>query len=116
MKKHMNRLRERVYAYVIQFTKKLLTKTLPAKYKAFRDLFSKAKGLEALPEHKPWDHYIPLQDRKQPTFRPVYSCSEKELQALHEYLDENLAKGFIHESTLPAGYPILFVPKKNSKL
>ena len=64
MKKHMNRLRERVYACVIRSTKKLLTKTLPAKYKAFRDLFSKAKGPEALPEHKPWDHHIPLQDGK----------------------------------------------------
>jgi len=46
----------------------------------------------------------------------VYSCSEKELQALREYLDENLAKGFIRESSSPAGYPILFVPKKNGKL
>ena len=46
----------------------------------------------------------------------MYSCSEKELQALREYLDENLAKGFIRESSSPAGYPILFVPKKNGKL
>ena len=49
-------------------------------------------------------------------FRPVYSCSEKEFKALHEYLDENLTKGFIRESSSPAGYPILFVPKKNRKL
>src|SRR5437764_13191104 len=79
-------------------------------------LFSKIKGPEALPKHQPWDHTIPLQEGKQPTFRPVYSCSEKELEALRDYLDENLAKGFIRESSSPAGYPILFVPKKNGKL
>ena len=91
-------------------------KTLLAKYKAFIDLFSKTKEPEALPEHKPWDYHISLQDRKQPTFGLIYSCSEKELQALCEYLDENLAKGFIRESSSPAGYPILFIPKKNGKL
>ena len=69
-----------------------------------------------LPKHQPWDYTILLQEGKQPTFGPVYSCSEKELQALHKYLDENLAKGFIRESSSPAGYPILFVPKKNGKL
>ena len=89
---------------------------LPEKYQQFEKLFSKDKGPEALPKHQPWDHQIPLQEGKQPTFEPVYSCSEKELQALREYLDENLAKGFIHESSSPAGYPILFVPKKNGKL
>ena len=49
-------------------------------------------------------------------FRLVYSCLEKELEVLRDYLDENLTKGFIQESSSPAGYPILFIPKKNGKL
>ena len=79
-------------------------------------LFSKIKGPEALPKHQLWDHTIPLQEGKQPTFRPVYSCLEKELETLCEYLDENLIKEFIQESSSPIKYPILFIPKKNGKL
>ena len=41
---------------------------------------------------------------------------EKELGVLREYLDKNLKKGFIRQSESPAGFPILFVPKKDSKL
>ncbi|KAL0934971.1 reverse transcriptase domain protein [Colletotrichum truncatum] len=38
------------------------------------------------------------------------------MEALDAYLKENLQKGYIRPSTSPAGYPILFVPKKNGKL
>jgi hypothetical protein len=42
--------------------------------------------------------------------------SEKELQVLREYINENLKKRYIRFSTLPARYPVLFVPKSNGKL
>jgi hypothetical protein len=42
--------------------------------------------------------------------------SEKELQVLREYINENLKKGYIQLSTLLARYPVLFVPKLNGKL
>jgi len=41
---------------------------------------------------------------------------EPELQALRDYLTENLAKGFIQHSKSPAGAPILFVKKKDGSL
>jgi len=115
MKKEMKRRRSRVFACIIQPAKTII-QTIPEKYRQFKSLFDKAKGPEALPKHKPWDHEIPIQEGKQPTFGPVYSCSEKELAMLREYLEENLAKGSIRESCSSAGYPILFVPKKNRKL
>jgi hypothetical protein len=34
---------------------------------------------------------------------------------LREYLDENLAKGFIRESALPIIVSIFFIPKKEDK-
>jgi hypothetical protein len=42
--------------------------------------------------------------------------SKKELQELKAYIDKNIKKGFIRPSELPAGYPVMFVPKKNRKL
>ena len=42
--------------------------------------------------------------------------SAEKLEALRQYLDENTKKGFIRESQSEAGYPILFVPKKDGSL
>ena len=69
----------------------------------------------ALPEHRPWDHEIPLEPGKQPRFGPLYSLNEKELQAVREFLAKSLRKGYIRPSESPAGYPILMVPKKDGK-
>jgi hypothetical protein len=69
-----------------------------------------------LPEHTKWDHEIPLKPETQPKFNKIYGLNEEQLKALREYLEENLRKGYIRPSTSPAGYPILFVPKKNGKL
>ncbi|KAH8172320.1 reverse transcriptase (RNA-dependent DNA polymerase) domain-containing protein [Sarocladium implicatum] len=51
----------------------------------------------------------------EPKFHKVYALSPDKQQALKEYLEENLAKGYIRPSKSPAGYPILFIPKKNGK-
>jgi DNA-directed RNA polymerase specialized sigma54-like protein len=42
--------------------------------------------------------------------------SAKELQELDKYLKENLAKGFIRELESSAGFPILFVRKKDGSM
>ena len=88
---------------------------LPSEYKEYQEMFEET-AIATLLEHQEWDHKIPLEDRKKPTHSPIYALSAKELEALRDYLDKNLAKGFIRPSTSLAGYPILFVPKKNSKL
>lgn len=51
-----------------------------------------------------------------PPFGPIYILSATELAELRRYLSEALAKGWIQESTSPAGSPILFVPKKDGAL
>lgn len=79
----------------------------------FEKLFSNEQGIEALPEHQPWDHEIPLVEGGTPPFRPIIPLPESKLKALKEYLDDALKKGFIRESTSPAGAPIFFVPKKD---
>ena len=49
-------------------------------------------------------------------FFKVYHTNEKQDAELKRYLEENLKIGHIRPSTSPAGYPVLFVPKKNRKL
>ena len=53
---------------------------------------------------------------KTPTALPIYSLSERELETLRKYIEENLAKGYIRPSKSLVRFPILFVPKKDGKL
>lgn len=92
-----------------------LTTLLPSTYHSFFDVFSKAKA-DTLPPHRLYDHRINVQDNAHPPFGPIYSLSAAELKALREYLDKNLAKGFIRPSESSAGAPILFVKKKDGSL
>ena len=86
--------------------------TISRDYLEFYEMF-KEEADEKLSEHRDWDHKIPIEEGKKPTYRPIYDISETKLKALKKYLDKNLKKGFIQPSTSPAGYPILFVPKKD---
>jgi RNase H-like domain found in reverse transcriptase/Reverse transcriptase (RNA-dependent DNA polymerase)/Integrase zinc binding domain/Chromo (CHRromatin Organisation MOdifier) domain/Retroviral aspartyl protease len=88
---------------------------LPEKYAEYSKVFSKAQA-DQLPPHRPYDHAIPVTEGATVPFGPVYNLSQTELKALHEYIKENLAKGFIRRSESPAGAPILFVKKKDGSL
>ena len=46
----------------------------------------------------------------------MYSLSQSELQALREFINENLYTGFIWSASSPHGAPILFVCKKDGSL
>ena len=89
---------------------------IPEDYQQYKELFREELDARALPKHQPWDMEIELEPGREPTSGPIYSLSEKELRVLREYIDENLKKGFIRESKSPAGYPILFAPKKDGSL
>ena len=69
-----------------------------------------------MPPHREVDHAIDIQPGKEPPYGPIYPLAPAELKVLREYLEASLAKGFIRESTSPAGSPILFVPKKDGTL
>ena len=91
------------------------TPTLPSAYADFAPLFQDREP-GTLPPNRPFDHAIPLEPDSTIPFGPLYNLSEKELEALREYIDDNLKKGFIRRSESPAGAPVLFVPKKDGKL
>ncbi|CAD6970757.1 unnamed protein product, partial [Tilletia controversa] len=83
---------------------------LPEPYHDYVDVFRKSSA-DLLPDHRSYDHKIPMQPNTTPPFGPIYSLSEGEHQELRNYLKENLDKGFIRPSSSPAGAPVLFVPK-----
>ena len=91
-----------------------LREQLPERYHRFLELFEPSTA-KKLPVRSRWDHAIDLEPGKEPPWGPVYSCSEKELSALREYLDEYLASGKIRLSKSSAGAPILFVPKPDGR-
>jgi len=79
------------------------------------EVFSKSKA-EALPEHRPYDISLPLKEGAIPPFGPLYNLSAKEMEVLHEWLEEQLTLGHIRTSSSAAASPILFVKKKDGTL
>ena len=90
-------------------------RNVPQIYRKYKQLY--AEELETgLPEHSQWDHGIYLTEGTSTTFQKIYNLSQKELETLRDYINENLRKGYIRPSKSEAGYPVMFVPKKNGKL
>jgi len=74
------------------------------------------KEEDKLSPHREYEISIDLIPGGQLYYGPIYSLTVVEMQALREYLKENLAKGFIRKSKSPAGAPILFVIKQDGTL
>ena len=111
-----NESKKALRIYVIaKEPKPVRSERIPEEYRRYGKLFS--DELETgLPEHSRWDHEIPLKPGSEPRFHKIYPLNEEKTKALDEYLAENERKGYIRPSTSSAGFPILFVPKKNGKL
>ena len=88
---------------------------LPKGFHEFKNIFSK-KVATNLPWHRACDHKIDLEPGTTPPLGPIYSLSIYEQEALKDYVDKNLAKGYIRPSKAPCGAPILFIWKKSGRL
>ncbi|KAI1855989.1 uncharacterized protein JN550_013918, partial [Neoarthrinium moseri] len=97
---------------IIKESKAKVNIAIPEEYQDYADLFS-GELKTGLPQHTQFDHEIPLKEGGKTHFIPTYRLRPEHEEALKEYLDENLRKGYIRPSTSEAGYPILFVPKKS---
>jgi len=89
--------------------------TIPPEYHEFADLFSK-KEADKLPAHRSYNHAIPLESGKAPSFGPIYKLSPAELMVVRIYITENLRKGFIHDSQSPCRARIFFAKKADGTL
>ena len=79
-----------------------LASSLPDSLKDYLDVFS-ASNTKRLAPHRDIDLAIELQPGKEPPYGPIYPLSQTKLAALRDFLEENLAKGFIRESKSLAG-------------
>ncbi|KAG5721963.1 hypothetical protein E4T56_gene18482 [Termitomyces sp. T112] len=93
----------------------ILSKVVPPEYHEFADMFSEGSAKE-LPPHCSYNYKINLKEGTSPPFGKIYNMSKIELQALKEYLDDMLSKGFICLSISAAGTPVLFAKKKDGSL
>ncbi|KAG5719441.1 hypothetical protein E4T56_gene20638 [Termitomyces sp. T112] len=93
----------------------ILSKVVPPEYHEFADMFSEGSAKE-FPLHHSYDYKIDLEEGTSPPFGKIYNMSKIELQALKEYLDDMLGKGFICPSISAASAPVLFAKKKDGLL
>ncbi|CAJ0963802.1 unnamed protein product [Ranitomeya imitator] len=89
--------------------------SLPKHYWPYADVFSK-RAAETLPPHRPYDCPIDLLPGAEPPRGRVYPLSLPETEAMSQYIQENLARGFIRKSVSPAGAGFFFVEKKTGDL
>ena len=93
-----------------------LEEIVPEQYHEFLPLFNKVLA-DRLPPHRPGiDHEVRLKDGETPTWGPLYSMSRAELVVLKDWLEENMSKGFIRQSSSPFAAPVLFAKKPGGGL
>ncbi|KAF5339905.1 hypothetical protein D9758_015029 [Tetrapyrgos nigripes] len=93
-----------------------LSPYVPLHYRKWLDSVFKISDFDGLPEHRPHDIDIELEDGKSPPFYRMYRLSEQEKQATAEYVHNNLRRGHIRSSSSSAGAPILFIRKKTGEI
>ena len=90
--------------------------TLPEKFKHHMALFSDEEANKFPPTHGDGDHKIVLMDTAPTRFNcKVYPLSRDEQKAEDQFINKNLAKGYITPLDSPYGFSAFMVPKKDSK-
>ncbi|KAH9244802.1 hypothetical protein BASA81_017761 [Batrachochytrium salamandrivorans] len=84
----------------------------PEIYKEFSSVFSESKA-EILPLHRSFDCTINLSSSAEPSYGRIYQLTREEDKVMQEWIAENLAKGFIRNSSSPYGAPCFFVKQKD---
>ncbi|XP_077137060.1 uncharacterized protein LOC143794136 [Ranitomeya variabilis] len=96
---------------------------LPSPYWSYADVFNKREA-ENLPPHRSYDCPVELLPGRSPPRGRIYPLSAAETKSMSEYIQENLAKGFIRKSSSPAGagitiknrYPLPLIPELFDRL
>ncbi len=97
-------------------TKKTFEQMVPTQYHRHRRVFNE-EASHRFPPKRPWDHAIDLlPDAPKTLDCKVYPLAVTEGDALTEFLNEQLQKGYIRPSKSPYASPFFFIKKKDGKL
>ena len=88
---------------------------LPPEYTDYADVFSE-EDAAAFPQSTRAKHTTSTTGGAEVPYRPTHPWSQGELVVLRKYIDEYMARGWIHPSESPAGAPILLIDKKDGGL
>jgi hypothetical protein len=100
----------------IQAGEQQIDAELPKEYQDFTRLFSDEVA-DRFPLSREWDDAIDLKPGAPDTLDcKVYPMTRDEDTALEKFLNEMVAKGYIHPSKSPYASPFFFVKKKDGKL
>ncbi len=69
-----------------------------------------------LPTRKPYDHAIDLKPDFKPVIQKPFRLDQKQNEAVRQFIQENLDKGFIRPSHSSQTSALFFVPKEDGKL
>jgi hypothetical protein len=95
---------------------KPLEEVIPQEYHEFLPLFSKVLADRLPPHRSNIDHEVCLWEGETPSWGPLYKMSRDELVVMREWLEENMTKGFIRQSSSPYATPCLFAQKPDGGL
>ncbi|KAH6581153.1 hypothetical protein BASA61_009225 [Batrachochytrium salamandrivorans] len=79
----------------------------------FSSVFSESQA-DILPSHRSFDCTINLSSSAEPSYGRIYQLTREEDKVMQEWIAENLAKGFIRNSSSPYGAPLLFSLSKRT--
>jgi len=89
-------------------------KLVPEQFHKWIKVFDK-KQSERMPIRKIWDHAIDMKEGFVLRKGKVYPLSREEREEVHEFIQEQLRKGYIRPSKLPQMASVFFVGKNDSK-
>ena len=100
----------------IQALPKQRTVNIPNVYQPFASVFSEEES-QRFPPSCPWDHAIKLKpEAPDHLCCKVYPMTREEDQALNNFINKQLLKGYISPSKSPYVLSFFFIKKKDGKL
>jgi hypothetical protein len=90
-----------------------IPRPVPSEFHEYLDVFYNEKS-SRFPNSTSWDHRIELKEGFQPKLFKIYPLTPEEDAMAKEFVDDNLAKNFIHPSKSPMASPFFLVHKKGT--
>ncbi len=97
-------------------TKRTFEEMVPKEYQRYRKVFSEEMS-HRFPPKRTWDHTIDLLPEAPASIDcKIYPMTQGERESLAKFVNEQLAKGYIHPSKSLYSSPFFFIKKKNGEL